>query len=255
MKKLAIVLLVFTTILTATASIQVEPAVFELFLNDEERITEAIRVTNFSQLPLTISVSAYDWYISESGEFAEARLGSLDSTLQGHLRFNPRQFALLPGQTQIVRVTIDMPSEPPLQRRSVIFFSTEQTSYTGQIQTVIQTVVGATLYVTNRRAKPSFTVHGLDYIWSDSNLMLNVITENTGDIHFRTSITYDIYDLGGQLLYSDAFSNIVILPGQKHTYSLPVKATIVPGLYKVVGKITNTTTQNVVPFSYEIAVN
>ena len=52
MKKLAIVLLVFTTILTATASIQVEPAVFELFLNDEERITEAIRVTNFSQLPL-----------------------------------------------------------------------------------------------------------------------------------------------------------------------------------------------------------
>ena len=256
MKKLSIFLVFLFTIHVATASLLVEPAKFEFVLNGLEKTTEAIRVTNVTQLSLVINVNAYDWDLNENGDLESNKLGTLDSTLSGHIQFNPRRFSIAPGQTQIVRVTITMPEEKPLERRSIIFFESEQSSFSGNIQTIFQTLIGTTIYATNKKASSSVEVLAFEHTVDDENdLTLHMFTQNTGEAHIRVNVSYGIYDLGNQLLYSGDVVDTVLLPEQKHTFHLPVEENILFGLYNVIGRITFTDTMNFVPFNVPLTIS
>ncbi len=248
MKKWLFVCICLILSLRVSSSLLVEPSRFEFILNPADKTTGAIKVSNITDTPLLISVKAYDWILDTDGNLENLAFGSHPTTLSGSMKFNPKQFNLSPGQTQIVRFTLTMPAEEPKERRTMVFFETEQIASTGGIQTILQTQIGTVIYAGLAKAVASFQVLDIKKISDDINLAFDLLCLNMGEVHIRLNLTYAVMDLNGQELFSEQTVGNVILPGQNQVLHLPITKQLSPGLYKLIGKFSFDGTQNILPF-------
>lgn len=250
-------LLVLTCLLSikASASLLAEPTKFEYTLDPLAKTTGAIKVTNITETPLLITAKAYDWILKEDGSLENLPLGSHQTTLSGNLKFNPKQFNLAPGQTQIVRFTVTMPDQPPKERRTMVFFETEEVTLAGGIKTIMQTQIGTVIYVTASKAKASFQLLDIKEVAEDSQLNFYLLCLNSGEFHIRISLTYAVLDLLGQELFKNTIEDNMLLPQQKSVLKLPIEENFQPGIYKLVGKFTFDGTHTFLPFVYSFTID
>ncbi len=250
-------LLVLTCLfsITASASLLAEPTKFEYILDPLAKTTGAIKVTNITDTPLLVAAKAYDWILKEDGSLENLYLGSHETTLAGNLKFNPKQFDLAPGQTQIVRFTVTMPAQAPKERRTMVFFETEEVALARGIKTIMQTQIGTVIYVSASKANASFQLLEIEKTIADDQLNFCLFCLNPGEIHFRMFLTYAVLDLSGHELYANTIEDYVLLPGQKVVLKLPIEEKLDPGIYRLVGKFSFGSTQKILPFVYSFTVD
>lgn len=213
MLAIAVLVLSFAPV-KAAGGLQVEPARFVLQVQPGGRAGGAIQVTDLGTSPVAPIATIYDWDIDAEGRFLSQPAGSRPDSLAGWLRFNPRQFSLVPQGRQVVRFSVSPPRDAsPGERRGVIFFE-QRASKTGGANLVTQ--LGVVIYVAVEPVRRTFGV-SLDDVRLDpmGQVEVAVTVRATGNAHCRPEGTFELYDNSGKQVCAGRFPQQVALPGRE----------------------------------------
>lgn len=217
----------------AQANLFVEPVRLIFGLQEEERVTGAIQVTNRGPETLLLSANLYDWTLNEQDDIITHEVGTIKETLQGMIRFNPHVFTLEGGATQIVRFTISLPpfQEEAFERRGIIFFEHEDTDSAAHLGATIKTMVGTTIYAIPSTARARFRLLAAQtYENAAGDIWGALLVKNDGWAHIRYQLTYQVVNEKGALLEEGTRPQAFILPGSRQEVYFPLTP-LSPGEY------------------------
>ncbi len=237
---LMVVIFLLGCSLAVQGSIRVEPSRFIFNINPGERDTGAITVKNNSDRELFLTANFYDWLLDERNEMVFWDSGTLEATLAGLIRFNPRQFTLSPGESQIVRFTVEMPpdDEEPFERRGIIFFEHEEPFEEEGIGASIKTMIGTTIYVMPREYRLSFhIIDGMVHVTADQVCLAALLLGSDALVHTRFTIHYRVVAPGGRLIEEGQQREMVILPEEIRPVFFPLEQVQEPGDYRLMIEI------------------
>ncbi len=231
-------LVFFGFCLPGEASVRVEPSRFILHVAPGERDTGAITVTNYSPFPVTLDAVYYDWEMDEEFELVHYDRGTLKETLDGLIRFNPRQFTLEPGQSQVVRFTVEFPEEKDEQfeRRGIIFFEhlEEDPDFEGT-GAMLKTMIGTTIYIRPVEYIFSFRVIENHVVTAPSGQKFGaLLLANASLVHVRFETTFKVFNSDGEVVEEGKIPELVILPEQVRPLYFPLQRVYSPGDYRIV---------------------
>ncbi|MGM0438395.1 MAG: hypothetical protein ACQEQD_08990 [Bacillota bacterium] len=223
----------------ASATIKVEPSRYIIYMKEGARVTETINVTNNTDQTLDLVAKFYDWDMNDDYELQTHELGSLDSSLNGFFRFNPRKFKLNPGQTQIVRFTIQIPeTKESKERRGIIFIEHESDPGEGMGAKII-TKIGTTVYAIPENTGFNFNVLDSKIIQNEKGDIFGAfLTQNVGNRHMRFEIKYTIVDNKGKEIEKNSVEEKVLLPNMKRGVIFPIETKLESGEYQINAKFT-----------------
>ena len=222
------------------ATIRVEPSRYIIYMQEGARVTETINVSNNTDQVLDLVANFYDWNMDDKYELQTHELGTLNSSLKGFFRFNPRKFQLKPGETQVVRFTINIPdSEEKKERRGIIFIEHESDFEEEGIGAKIVTKIGTTVYAIPEDTGFTFNVLDSKIIKNDKGKIFGAfLTENVGTRHLRFEIDYRIINGEGREVESDLVEEKVLLPNMKRGVIFPFKNSLDKGEYQLMATFT-----------------
>jgi len=220
---------------SATAGIRVEPSRYIIFTESGARITESIDVTNNSNETVDLVANFYDWDMDQDYNLETHELGTLDSSLDGYFRFNPRDFTLSPGETQTVRFTIDIPEDfESKERRGIIFVEHTEDHAHGETGTELVRQIGTTVYAIPEDLGYTMNILEEHIIKNEEGQIFGAfLTENTGDRHFRFDLEYTVINEEGKEVEQDEVDEKVLLPDMEKGVVFPLKNQLEPGEYQL----------------------
>ncbi len=240
------------------ASIRIEPARFILKVHPGERDTGAITVFNNTEQTVNLVANFYDWDLDENSDMVIYDSGTLKETLDGLIRFNPRQFILEPGQSQIVRFTVNMPEtgidEEPFERRGIIFIEHEDLFEEEEgFGATIRSMIGATIYVQPVEYEMNFAViEMVVHETPDKQYIGGLLLGNPSLVHVRFFVNYRVISARGEEIEKGSITEKVILPGQVRPFYFFLEENFPPGDYRVLVDIgfvdTNYNISDSIPF-------
>lgn len=239
---IVLALIIFSILLfnsVAYATLRVEPSRYIFYLEEGERATDVIKVTNNTNRPLNLSANYYDWELDEKYELVILESGSIKETLQGLIRFNPRDFTLNPGEEQIIRFTIDPfdGTDDLFERRGIIFFE-HVDEFDGSEEGVgasVVSMIGTTVYVVPENQ--GFTFNLLDSLilkMNNDEYIGAVLTHNDSQRHVRFNIDYKIIDEDNELIKEGKTEERVVLPGEERSLMFPLEHDFNSGNYEII---------------------
>lgn len=237
MVAVAVSLAVSGTSARAGMSLQVQPARCEFMVVSGRPYTSAVTVSNDSPVELKVVATITDWTLDPKGGMTTLPAGD-DSTAKW-VRFNPREFKLGPGKSQVVRFTVTAPAgAAPGEHRSAIFFRTTGEPPKGaETEAVVTYALAVPLYanvpIVKRTAK--FESFAVSYapgkgLWVEARLT------GTGNAHFRFEPVFEVKDMGGRTAATGSLDRLIVLPGQTVTAQGSWPGTLPPGVYSVEAK-------------------
>ncbi len=256
---LALLLVLLAVSLPVEASIRIEPSRFIFHIPPGGRTTDSIIVTNNFDFPITLNAVCYDWNINEKNELVEFEMGTLKESLDGLIRFNPRQFSLGPGESQIVRFTINFPEGEgePFERRGIIFFEHEEEAEIEEgLGAVIKTMIGALIYA--RPSEFSFNfllIEGKVLSGPSGQQVAALLLGNPSFVHARFTIDYRVLNAEGEIFEEGEVSEKVFLPETARPIYIQFAKTYPPGEYRLILELKATDIEfrlnEVIPFRVE----
>ncbi len=221
---------------SSEATIRIEPARFIFPLEQGTRDTGTIKITNNSGVEKEIKAVLYDWTLDKKGKLVTLEKGKLKESLNGLIKFNPKQFTLKSGETQIVRFTVKMPEEGNIEHRGIVFFEEEQKYEPNSSGADVVTQVGATVYVRPTNIDLSlFKYKGIKIYYPENESSLGIlIIENQCNSHMRYFIKYKIINSEGKQVLEGSTENKVILPEFTRGIAIPLKKDLESGEYNII---------------------
>lgn len=254
LNKMGKILILLTLILalniTAEASIKVDPSRIILHLEPGERKTGTIQIYNNSHRELDLIANLYDWDLDEMDNLVDYESGTLDHSLDGLVRFNPRQFTLEPGETQLVRFTISFPEEEdPFERRGIIFFEHEDPFEDEEVVGAkVRTMIGTTIYAMPEAYEISlYYFEGLIHEDSEGTFWGALLLGNDSQVHTRMNIDYRVIDDRGAVIEEGRSEERVMLPQDVRGIYFPLEEEFNPGDYQLLFDI------NLIGIDYSIS--
>jgi len=193
------------------ASLLVEPSRFILKIEPDKRESGSITVTNTGSFPADLKAVLYDWDLSEEGELIELPPKTRTDSLDGLIKFNPRQFTVQPGQTQIVRFTIEAPKDE-IEHRGIVFFEESFSPTPGAMGATITTKVGPIFYVAPVKIEMALQYKEIRVISENNQANLKVFALNNGKGHIRLTISYQLQTKEGKTIHEGVLPEQIILP-------------------------------------------
>lgn len=264
-KKLTFNLVSFLFILSAfflfsqpvSATVRVEPSRIILNALKRERSTGVIEVVNNGEEEVELTTLLNDWSLDERERIIVFDPGETDYSLNGLIKFNPREFVLAPGQRQLVRFTISKPeTEIPRELRGFVFIEHE-TDYTDETTGArVKTQIGTTIYYIPRGVKYEFKFIGLRVFNSPEPLPqgISIRIENNGEAHLRYFPSYKIVDSENKLVMEDNFNQLILLPKNQRQFSFYLKDRLTAGNYKMLLEFRFYNTEDTAEYSVPIQI-
>ena len=239
-----------------SASTNVDPSRIMFVAKPGERVTGTIKVTNPSNLVAEVSATVYDWTLNEADRMVTSEVGTRKDSLKGLIKFNPQNFKIPPGESQIVRFTVTAPKEGELfERRGIVFFE-EKSVYQNQdgMGATVVTQVGSTIYLALEGMRMAFNLKDARIVKNADGAYQGMINiANQGEGHVRYRISYKLINQKKALIHEEQFSENVILPQFERDVSFPLPEKLAPGRYNLLLKLsflgTNKSTSRTIPFT------
>jgi P pilus assembly chaperone PapD len=212
----------------------VDPSRFIFSVKPGGRTTGAIKVTNPGQTIARVNAVVYDWTLNREDKMVTTPAGTRKESLKGCIKFNPRNFKLAPGASQIVRFTLTAPTGGGyLERRGVVFFEEHLAHNPKQPGANVVTQVGATIYLGLQGMKMGFNAENVTVRKTSAKKRRAALdVTNSGEGHIRYRITYKLVNAKGALVKREQLAEHVLLPQSKRKvhFVLPV---LKPGKYNL----------------------
>jgi hypothetical protein len=221
--------------------IKVEPSRFVFEGKPGEQITGSIVVRNTGQEPATPQALLSDWTLDEGNRLVVLEAGSLDSSLEGWIKFNPRRFQMQPNAAQTVRFTVKIPHDAqPGERRGMIAFEQIIPYDEGGVGATARVQVTSTIYVAVLPIERHIDIIGLHIQPNEdtqtSTLVLQV--KGTGTGHYRGVGRFQILpDSDETPLASGDLEPLVVMPGVASRFGGSVEYVLEPGRYRLAVEI------------------
>lgn len=235
-KFLMVFFLLFGFVITTEASIKVDPSRVIFHMEQGQRKTETIQVYNNSNRELDLIAVLYDWELDEADNLVNYESGTLEHSLDGLIRFNPRQFTLGPGESQLVRFTITYPEEEnPFERRGIIFFEHEDPLDEEDVMGAqLRTMIGTTVYALPEIYEISlYYLEGLVHESEDGTFWGAILLGNNSPVHTRLEVDYNIINQRGAVIEEGRSEEKVILPQDVRGIYFPLEEDFEPGNYQL----------------------
>ncbi len=225
----------------ASGGYKIEPSRFIIEMAPGTRATEVINVTNTSNRRLNLIANFYDWKLNDEYSLVPYQAGTLEETLDGMIRFNPRVFSLDPGERQIVRYTVSFPEDKEglFERRGIIFFEHEDEFLNEGVGASIRTMIGTVVYVAPIGYNYTFSILDNIVLQSpDNQFLVGILAKNEGLKHARINVEYKLVSGEGRVLLEDRTEERVILPGEDRGIFFPLIYDFVSGEYEILYTVT-----------------
>lgn len=226
-------LLLFSSNLLAT--VRVEPAKILIKSDLGQRSTGTIDVYNNGEENVLLQAYLYDWTLDARDDVKTYYPGTLDNSLNGYIKFNPRSFILEPGKKQVVRFTITTPEELDRELRGIVFFEQETNLIDNSTGSIVKSQIGTVIYLTPDKVNYSFQLNDVRVLEEKVNNRYRfvVIMENKGEAHLRLVINYKIIDENNSLIEEGEFDQYVLLPDFRRALIFSPTNELKPGNYKL----------------------
>ena len=220
----------------AHALTHVEPARFIISVNPGVRKTGVIKVTNKGEEEIDVKAILYDWDLDRNDSLVTLKAGTKEETLDDLIKFNPRQFKIGPGKTQVVRFTITAPEDLEKERRGIVFFEEETGLTEESTGAKVVTQIGTAIYFVPTTAEFKFKLLGAQVRIAESEEENNLgllLLQNEGEAHIRYKVNYKIINSKGALIANSEVTEKVILPKKTRVLSFPIQKKLAAGKYKM----------------------
>jgi len=218
----------------AGVSLSVAPIRVEHLVQQGEKGTDMILVTNDGTTSTRVKVSIEDWTLTRDGNPMFMKTGKNPYSCADWIRINPIDFRIAAGQTKEVRYTVTVPQgiEDGGYRVAIIFETvpdvtpgekTKRMLIKGRIAAILYEVVGKPVfqgYANTLRAEPK--KDGIDFI---------LLLQNTGKVHFRTKGTITVTDSKGEKAFEVEIPDAPVLPGSEREMKIPYDKPVPKGKY------------------------
>lgn len=218
----------------ANAAFGVMPLMRESAVQPGERATGAIELSvdpapnagAEAQKPVKLRVYAMDWTLDRAGQPQFLKAGSTPGSCSNWVQVSPAEVTVVPGETQVVRYTANVPSDAHGTYRTVLMFEPLETvSLPGSQRLQVRSRIGSTLYLQvgaqSRRAR----ITKLDVTTTEAA----VTVENTGTSHVRLKGMLQLHDAEGKLVQQIEFPGGVVLPGTEGVRDFKLQGLKLPG--------------------------
>ncbi|SIR52934.1 fimbrial biogenesis chaperone [Halanaerobium kushneri] len=249
--------LILLTAGSVFATIRVEPSRIILNALERERSTGMIEVVNNGEEEVELTTVLKDWSLDERDSVVVFEAGETEYTLDGLIKFNPREFTLAPGQKQIVRFTISSPeAETPIERRGIVFVEHETDLIDNATGSRVKSQIGTTIYYIPVGVKYDFKFTGLRVYNSPEPMPqgISLRIKNDGNGHLRYYPAYKIVDQNNKLVMEDKFTQLLILPKNERQFSFYLKDRLEPGNYKFMLEFSFYNTDRVAEYQIPIKI-
>ncbi|MDD2430378.1 MAG: hypothetical protein PHD88_09745 [Firmicutes bacterium] len=235
MKKLLLALCIFTFLtLAISADLLIEPSRIIVEIEPGGKTSGAISIINTGKKPLDLKAVLYDWDLEETSELIELEAGLKEDSLDNLIKFNPREFTILPGKSQVVRYTIQAPDDS-LEHKGIVFFEQTITPPKGSmIGATVKNKIGTIFYVSTPLIEMDITFEDISLSSENGNHFLKVVADNTGKGHIRLIISYLLQTKEGKTLKEETLPDQVLLVGKKLNSSFPIIGDLAPGNYRLI---------------------
>jgi len=203
------------------ATVIVDPSRFILIGEPGVKLTQSINIINASTNPVDLTAVLYDWELNEEGKLEEMPIGTLVDSLGSSIKFSPKKFSLNPGQAQVVRFTVEVPTDAT-EHKGIVFFEEEIPVVGNQSGATVTTKIGATIYVAPENATLAFELLDTNVVLIGDGVYFLVEAVNKGTAHIRFGINYKLQTKSGMLLKEDTYSEQVLFPGKTSKLYYPV---------------------------------
>lgn len=240
------------------ASTTVDPSRFLFVAKPGSRVTGTIKVTNPGNHTAEVSATIYDWTLNEADRMITSEVGTLKESLKGLIKFNPQNFKIPPGDSQIVRFTITAPKEGELfERRGIVFFEEKSMIQNPEgMGANLITQVGSTIYLALEGMRMAFNLKdakvekGVDGKYQG---VLAIVNQGAGHVRYR--ISYKLINEKKALIHESQLTERVILPQFERRVIFPLPEKLAPGKYNLLLKLnflgSNKSTDRTVSFTVE----
>jgi len=199
-----------------------------------------ITFTNKSDQPLKVKVYIGDWYYSDSsGAKNFVPPSTLANSCAEWIKFYPTEFTVSAGGSQKVNYVVGIPPDAIGGHYAVLFFEVQTGTQWNQENGVMVNVyhrLASLFYVEPEGTiKREVKITDLNIKTSGSEIELEAIFENSGNVDINTKGTFDIIDEKGFVFSRGEFNEIFTLPQDK--VKIKAKGTLeglVKGKYDIV---------------------
>lgn len=215
------------------AAVRVEPARIILTSKLGAQNTGVIEVVNNGEKEAMLQAFLYDWSLDDKDGLKTYQAGTLDTTLNNYIKFNPRSFIIEPGKKQLVRFTISTPEDLDKELRGIVFFEQEIQAPQDGSGALVKTQIGSVIYLVPEYVEYNFRINEVRFATIESPQRCLIIVENMGKAHLRFNINYKIIDSTNQLIEEDTLDTNVLLPDYERGLAFNFNNEMKPGDYKL----------------------
>lgn len=195
-------------------------------------------VRNDSEASQVISLYLGDWDRDLEGKNRFYPVGTISRSLSPWLTLSHTRLALAPGEAREVTVTLDVPSEEERILAGTywgIVFVQGEPRPIRQGGTTVMAVerFGVKVYATIAGTeRPGGEVRALEFVPQEEGYTVQVLYENTGNVHSWVEGVVEVVDRTGTVVQSVSLEQFPVLPGAQRrvTATLPP---LPPGIYQV----------------------
>lgn len=217
------------------AAVRIEPARIIMNALDKKHSTGLIEVINTGEEEIELKALLNDWALDENDGLIFFDAGETDYSLDGLIKFNPRNFKIAPGKKQIVRFTISNPdsTDTVKERRGVVFFEQETDFVDAATGSKVKSQVGSVIYFIPENVKYDFKFEGMRVYNTSKSIPQGIIVKvkNEGEAHLRYYPSYKIIDSENKLVMEKKFSELIILPGYERQFAFYLEERLKKGDY------------------------
>jgi P pilus assembly chaperone PapD len=232
------------------AAYQINPLRLEVNYQPQRKTTSSVvTIQNTSDETLRLKAYLENWSIDEEGRITNE--DSAYSLPSESVRFNPKEFEIPPGESQIVRLGITLPENlTDGEYRKLLFFEDlkpkTQLIDTGNSKVgasiVVKQRIGLAIYVYKGQLQPAAKVEQFACTFTNGRLKPDIRLINPGNRHYRAngSIVISQLSQGKYVPVSEHslqdLGDIIVLPASKLHVEPPViteEKLTKPGKYKV----------------------
>ena len=211
---------------------QVVPVKYNLTCRPGEAVVRDVEIANQGEAPVVVHVTWSDWQMSEDGDLSLVPAGSMPTTLQGLVEFEPADFSLGPHESGHVRVTVHLPATGPATRWGVMLEVKPASLAAPQLGPRATAQLGTTFYLSRVPAEiVNAEVVGMVFRPMGDSVAVAVRIRNAGERHYYVGGSIALKDSTGQSVAGGSLATGVVLPGRTRSFQWICAASLAPGRY------------------------
>ena len=199
--------------------------------NPNKFVSKVIQVENPGSETVRVRAYVKSWNLDDFGSVKFLETPD-DYSLDKYIKFNPKEYDLLPGQKQGIRITAKLPEGIDGEFRSIIFFETVTSKKTAlspdkndlSIDVNFKSRYGIAVYAYKGKISRNALIEDLKFQKMDESNYLIAYIKNEGNIHSNIEGEMSIIPKSGTGEKKQSLARYTIMPFSVQKYKIPLPA-------------------------------